>query len=881
MITEPNLTISMSWPNGLLTQLTETDTTTQSVPYSTQGQTRTWNYTYYPSGTNQGLLKTVEGPLGTTETTTYTYNSNGFIQTVADPEKLVTTVSAWNVWGEPLTSVGQNGTTTTYTYDLRARLKTVTVNPGTSQSETQFGYDNAGNLTSIVFPDNSSLTYKYDAAHRLQSVTNNLGESITYTLDAMGDRTQTTTSNASATVTRMQSATFDELARLLTEIGAYNQTTQYGYDRDNNVVSTLDPRSKLYSHAFDAIERVMQETDPDQFQTTIGYDGNDNVTSVADARTLLTSYVRDGFGDVIQITSPDTGTAVLWYDGNGKVTKKIDSRGVETDYTNDALGRVTMRKINAQQTETVTYHWGNTKNTTSAGRLASLSDPSGSTTFSYDALGNMTEDKRVVSGKTYATLYNQYDPAGHLLQMTYPSGLVVTYTRDGLGRISGVTAQPSGQAQTTVVSSSTYMPFGPLAGLSYGNGVTLTQGWDQDYHLTSITAASGSNVIQNLTYQDDADGNIQTITDNLNAARNQSFTYDDLNRLWSASGLYGAESWLYDGVGNRTSATVNGTTSTYTPATTSNQIASITTGGNTRSFAYYPSGQVSSDQRAPTTGYAFTYNGSARMASVSLNGKALATYLYNGLEQRVLKTVSGTKTAFVFDRFGHLLAEANNATGAMLREYIWMDDKPVAMVDDTGATPVVYDILTDHLNRPQKLTDQNANLVWDGVFDPFGNVTSISGSATMLLMFPGQYYDSETQLSQNWNRDYDPTIGRYIQSDPIGLSAGINTYAYTLDEPTILTDPNGKGALGSLLGGAPGSLLEDLLNSIDRLARDTTGGVCPEDPDRCKKAADLCHEECEPLLGKGGRTNQGVPYRNCWVRCMKRYGCYKGDSPVE
>jgi len=134
----------------------------------------------------------------------------------------------------------------------------------------------------------------------------------------------------------------------------------------------------------------------------------------------------------------------------------------------------------------------------------------------------------------------------------------------------------------------------------------------------------------------------------------------------------------------------------------------------------------------------------------------------------------------------------------MIRE--WMDDKPVAMVDDTGTNPAIYYIHTDEVNRPQKLTDVSDNIAWDGVFDPFGNTTSISGSVTMLLMFPGQYYDSETQLSQNWHRDYDPTIGRYIQSDPIGLWGGINTYSYVSGNPIEGVDPLGLWATGFSLG---------------------------------------------------------------------------------
>jgi RHS repeat-associated protein len=113
------------------------------------------------------------------------------------------------------------------------------------------------------------------------------------------------------------------------------------------------------------------------------------------------------------------------------------------------------------------------------------------------------------------------------------------------------------------------------------------------------------------------------------------------------------------------------------------------------------------------------------------------------------------------------------------------------MVDYSSGSAEVYDIHTDHLGRPQKMTDQSANLVWDGVFDPFGVPSGITGSVTMLLGFPGQYWDSETQLAQNWHRDYDPGIGRYVESDPLGLWGGVNTYSYVRANPMRSVDPLG------------------------------------------------------------------------------------------
>jgi YD repeat-containing protein len=138
---------------------------------------------------------------------------------------------------------------------------------------------------------------------------------------------------------------------------------------------------------------------------------------------------------------------------------------------------------------------------------------------------------------------SESDPAGHILTITYPSGRLVTYTRDALGRVSGITTkQNSGSPVVTVASSAGYEPFGPLTALTFGNGLVLAASWDQDYQISGIVTAAGATTIQNLSYAPDPAGNILSITDNLTPARTQAFTYDDLNRLLTASGLYPAQS---------------------------------------------------------------------------------------------------------------------------------------------------------------------------------------------------------------------------------------------------------------------------------------------------------------------------------------------------
>jgi len=82
-------------------------------------------------------------------------------------------------------------------------------------------------------------------------------------------------------------------------------------------------------------------------------------------------------------------------------------------------------------------------------------------------------------------------------------------------------------------------------------------------------------------------------------------------------------------------------------------------------------------------------------------------------------------------------------------------------------------------------------VVWDAVYTPFGQVHSMTGTATNNQRFPGQYADAETGYSYNYFRDYDPTTGRYIESDPIGLRGGLNTYGYALNNSTRFFDPDG------------------------------------------------------------------------------------------
>jgi RHS repeat-associated protein len=178
--------------------------------------------------------------------------------------------------------------------------------------------------------------------------------------------------------------------------------------------------------------------------------------------------------------------------------------------------------------------------------------------------------------------------------------------------------------------------------------------------------------------------------------------------------------------------------------------------------------------------------------------------------------IASSKNAPCYDGWasGSTIGEYDS-TGKAVREYVWMGSTPVAVFTPDPAAPtgnpIVYTIHTDHLDTPRVVLDKNGAVRWRWLAEPFGTTApetnpSNLGAFTFNLRFPGQYFDAESGLNQNYFRDYDATTGRYVESDLIGLAGGINTYAYVDGNPLSYIDPNGlesehtKGARCSTKG---------------------------------------------------------------------------------
>ena len=769
--------------HGHVTQKTEKDLVNTSVPI------RTWTIAYTYSTTVPGavLSKTVTDPLS--HLTTYSYYApdatcpgsaplgcRGQLESVGQvlnaSTTYTTTVNAYDADGRPLTLTDPSGLVTTLTYTPRGWLKSITVGAET----TGYQYDNAGNLTQVTRPDGSTVAYGYDPAHRLTSITLGDGSRMAYTLDNAGDITQTQILDASGNVNYTHSDLYDSLGRLYQDIGAVNQTATDTRDAHDNLTSYDGPRTDVTdvtTYGYDALNRLIKVTAADGGVTSYGYDGLDQLTAVTDPLNQATQYTQDAFGDVLKTVSPDTGTTTYTYDADGNVLTRTDAQGNTTTYQYDALNRLVSKSSSLTGTPTYTYSYDDCGNY-SIGKLCWI-DINGNfdNYFTYDSQERLYSRLNNAKGTFNWSAYT-YRPGGEVSSLTDTTNGVTTYQYDAEGRVDGVTyTPPNSTTPITLASGFTYHPFGGPWNFTFGNGENYWMGLDDDYR----PGLEVNGPYEKLpTY--DAAGDVVWLGDINNTIQN--FTYDVVGRLLTATNTnpqsYGSLAYTYDKNGNRTSATVNGTTIpyTYSPAG-SNWLYQA--GGE-----YRLKGPDGNTVFGTTPGF-LGYDGYERLNQSSNQS---TSYGYDGLGERLQKTVNGAVTRFGYDPQGRLIYEEDPAGNTHV--YVWMDGKLLARIDN-GTT--VYYIHTDALGTVHAMTDASGNVVWRARYTPFGQAIITTQTITNNIRQPGQYYDAETGLSYNLNRDYDASLGRYVEADPMGLAAGNNLYAYVNGNPLAGSDPKG------------------------------------------------------------------------------------------
>ncbi|NUO75085.1 MAG: RHS repeat protein [Lysobacter sp.] len=812
-----------------------------------------------------GLVTSVNGPrTDVADTTQFTYYASddtscasapttcphrkGDLWKVTNALGQVAETLAYDGAGRPRSVKDPSGVVTDMEYHPRGWLTAQKVRGPNAGSETddaitRYEYTPTGLVSKITQPDGSYTVFGYDAAHRLTTITDNTGNQIVYTLDNAGQRTKEDTKDSGGVLLRTLSRVYNQLGQLQTGKDAYNHATGYVYDVAGNLDTTTDALSTVTDNTYDPLGRLtqtLQDTAGINAQTQFQYDALDRLTQVTDPKGLNTQYQYNGLGDLTQLTSPDTGVTGYSYDSAGNRATQTDARNETATYSYDALNRVvgiaySDTALNVGYTYDTTQAICQTGETFSVGRLTRMDDGSGHTRYCYDRRGNVVRKVQTTNGQTFTLVYG-YTLANQLASVTYPSGMQVGYTYNTLGQPSGVTVTQPGQSPQVLLAGVTYYPFGPAAELEYGDGRRLKRTHNQNYQPGVIEDVGPDGL--SLGYEFDAVGNlIKLRKGDQSEPPLRAYAYDKLGRLTETrDGTSNAllQGYTYDATGNRTSKTDAGATQAYTYPSTSHRLAQV--GATARSYD-----AVGNTAAIGGTAKEFIYTAANRMGQVKQSGNAVMNYAYNGKGEQTRRYPTATSTAQTYasyDEAGHTVG-VYDYTGNRIQEVIWLGDLPIGVID---ATKLHY-VQADHLGTPRNVIDPvTEKSVWNWQLgnEAFGDSApnqdpDNNGTAFVFdLRFPGQQYDATSGLGYNYFRDYDATVGRYVESDPIGQFGGVSTFSYAFDSPLHLTDE--KGLVPSA------AALEVII--INAVGRCLLGAGTSFMTDVLKQSANCCRSEC-------------------------------------
>jgi RHS repeat-associated protein len=488
---------------------------------------------------------------------------------------------------------------------------------------------------------------------------------------------------------------------------------------------------------------------------------------------VYTRFTYDANNRRTTQTRPEGERITYFYNEINQVRSVVYGGGHQVEYRYNGLGLP----------DTVKYYGPSASNLADKtvrydydvnGNLLSYTDGTTSADYVYDDLHRKISE--TVHYPHFSKTYTVDFPDNWHIDFTGPDGVTVTSSYDAGMRLSDISVPGAGSFDFT-----NYDWARPQT-ITLPTNTTIHKSYDALMRTTGILVQDSANTqLMSRTLSYDKVGNLLAKQTEHGL---YSYSYDELNRLTDAlnPGLPD-EHFTYDPLGNR--LTDNGVSGPLS-YNRNNELTSL--GGVT--LSYDDNGNMVANNW-PGIEQRYVYDETKRLKQIKdPTGAVTAEYYYDPFGRRLWKEVDGARTYFMYSGEG-LIAEFDD-NGTQTRGYGY------AMGSTWTTNPLwlkeggdYYFYLNDHLGTPQKIIDAAGEVVWSARYDSFGNAIIDIDTISNPLRFPGQYYDEESGLHYNWNRYYDPFLGRYIQSDPLGLDAGINFFVYAGNRPLTVIDPWG------------------------------------------------------------------------------------------
>jgi RHS repeat-associated protein len=781
---------------------------------------------------SRGRLLSATGPRVPAATTKYAYysdsdadeNRRGQLASVQDALGHATSFAkapkpfdTYDTYGDPASVTDPNGVSITFAYDAAGRLskRTLLATPGEPTNlTTSYAYDALGLPTAVTQPEGNGVAYAYDVTNvptaktlfdstglqhdRISTVNDNLSEVATLSYQSCPTPAKACANWAtkrSENFTYNGSGLIGSLA--FPAGGGYQATYDYNTGPLENTFSFGDSTfGVLRYYNEDSVGLTAYSYSGGRASSNYYHDLDGNISL---DNTVGELYSYDDFGNLIKRTSGLDGTWTFGYDADGNVTKQIDGNGATTTTTYDALDRplksVSSRTGTPNETVTWTYDGGGAGNF-GIGRLQKMTDPSGSTAYIYERRGLVAKRTQTIGTKAFATSY-QYDGNGNAAQVTMPSGRVLTYAYDWADRPRSVSS-----GATTYVSLATYLPFGPLSVVQYGNGTVAARSYDSRYWPAGLRVTKGSQSLVSLVYTTDNAGFVTSITDKLDPNYDQTMTLgvqspgvtdDILASVTTGPSLYGSATFGEASYRNLATITLGTAYALSFGYDNAYSVTSVYNGGtkNPGSVAV----TVDTDGNESSVGSS-SYAYSARDLLASGDG---ITYSYDGFGRRVKASGHEGTRLSIYDDDLRLESESATSGDAIGDDYIYLGAEPVAQEDVGGAT---HWTVTDLRGAAFLQTGSSGGVFWQADYYPYGSIYALrTPDAHQPLRQPGQEAEEfstsdgpngATGRFYNGMRWYRPLWGRYTQPDPIiNLTNPMSRYAYGLDEPLAYGDRYG------------------------------------------------------------------------------------------